>query len=104
MDTSKSVVKLANEEDDWEHGGDGDEIVQSLEIGDNFVVNATLGNEEDCEFYVACYEKLLFEVDVDGLTDDWGNTFEPWLIVVGGHYYQRWGRGNQRDVCLMLTF
>jgi len=59
-------------------------------------VNVALGNE-DCEFYVDCCEKLLFEVNVNGLTDDWGNTYELGSIVVGGHYYQRWGQGNRRD-------
>ncbi len=73
----QSVVKVTNEEDDWEHGGNGDEIIQSLKIGDNFVVNVALGNEEDREFYVACCEKTLFEVNVDCLTNDLGNMFEP---------------------------
>jgi len=101
----QSVVEATNEEDDWEHGGNGDEIVQSLKIEDNFVVNTTLGNEEDHhKSYVACCEKPLFEVNVDGLTDDWGNMFEPRSIVVRGRHYQRWGQGNEGDVCLMLAF
>jgi hypothetical protein len=46
---------------------------------------------------VACCEKPLFEVGVDGLNDDWGKFFEPWLVVIGGHYYQRWGPSNRGD-------
>ncbi len=38
-------------------------------------MNVALGNEGGCEFYVTCYEKPLFEVSVDGLSDDWGNNF-----------------------------
>ncbi len=93
----QSVVEGVNKEDDWEHGGNGDEIVQSFDIGNNFVVNVALGNEEDYEFYVVCCEKPLFEVNVDGLISDWGNTFELGSIVVGGYYYQRRGQGNQGD-------
>jgi hypothetical protein len=48
----QSLVELANDEDEWEHGSNGEDIMQSLEIGNNFVVNATPSNEEDCEFYV----------------------------------------------------
>jgi hypothetical protein len=32
----QSVVEGVNEEDDWEHGGNGDEIVQPLDIGKFF--------------------------------------------------------------------
>jgi hypothetical protein len=49
----QSLAEATNDEDGWEHGGNGKNIVQSLEIGDNFVVNATPSNEEGCEFYVA---------------------------------------------------
>ncbi len=69
----------------------------NIKDGDDFVMNATLGNEEGCEFYVVCCEKPLFEVDVDGLSDDQGNNFELGSVVIGGHYYQRWGLRNQGD-------
>lgn len=91
----QSFVEIANDEDEWEHGGNGEDILQSLEIGDNFVVDATLGNEEDCEFYVTYCKKLIFEVSADGLNNDWGNSFELGYIVIGGRYYQRWDYEQQ---------
>ncbi len=87
----QSFTKVANDEVEWEHGGNKEYIVQLVEIGDNFVIKATLGNEEDYEFYVACCKKPIFEVNVDGLSDDWGNSFEPRSIVIGSCHYQRWG-------------
>jgi hypothetical protein len=72
-----NVVEGVNEKNDWEHGGNGEEIVQSLKIGDNFSMNATPGNEVNCQFYIVSCEKSFFEVDVEGLSDNSGNTFEP---------------------------
>jgi hypothetical protein len=99
----QSFVEITNDEDEWEHGGNGEDIVQSLEIGDNFVVDATLGNEEDCEFYVTYYEKLIFEVSADGLNNDWGNSFELGYIVIGGCYYQRWDYEQQNGTMYFVN-
>ncbi len=63
-------VAEGNEENDGEHGGNWKEIVQSLEIGDNFAMNATPSNEENCQFYITCYEEPFFEVDENSLSDD----------------------------------
>jgi hypothetical protein len=48
----------ANNEDNWDHGSDGLDIVQMLEIGDNFTINVAFGNEENYELYVACCVKI----------------------------------------------
>jgi hypothetical protein len=87
----QNVAKGANDQDDWEHGRFGEQIVQSLDIGDNFTMNATPNNEEHCEFYVVCCERPLIEVGANGLRDDWGNSFKPKVVVVGVRYYQRLG-------------
>jgi hypothetical protein len=88
----QSLIKASNDEDEWEHGGNEEDIVHLVEIGDNFVINTTLGNEEACEFYVACCKKPIFELGANGLSDDWGNLFELGFVVIGGCHYQRWGR------------
>jgi len=85
------LVEAPNYEDEWEYGGNGKDIIQSVEIGNNFAINATLGNEKDYEFYVTCCEKPIFEVGANGLSNDWGNSFESRFVVIGGCHYQRWG-------------
>jgi hypothetical protein len=45
----QNVVEGVNEENDWEHGGNEKEIVQSLKIGNNFAINTTPSNEESAE-------------------------------------------------------
>jgi hypothetical protein len=35
-----------------EYGGDGDELADVLEIGENFVVRAEVGNEENVTYYI----------------------------------------------------
>jgi len=37
---------------------------------DNFVINAHLGNEEGCDFYVECYGKPIFKVGAARLIND----------------------------------
>ncbi len=65
------IVEEVNDEGDWEHRGNGGEIVLLLEIKDNFSMNVVLSNEKGCEFYVACCKKPIFvDVGVASLYDD----------------------------------
>jgi hypothetical protein len=65
------IVEEVNDEGDWEHRGNGGEIVLLLEIKDIFSMNVVLSNEKGCEFYVACCKKPIFvDVGVASLNDD----------------------------------
>ncbi len=84
----KVIIEEANDEGDWECRGNGGEIVILLEIEEFFSMNVVLSNEKGCEFYVACSKKPIFvDVGVASFNDDWGNTFEPRIVVIGKHYY-----------------
>jgi hypothetical protein len=41
-----------SDEEEWEFGGDGEELLDPLNIGDNFVVLAEEDNAEEVEFYI----------------------------------------------------
>jgi hypothetical protein len=47
---------------DWQHGVNGNELVASLKIGDNFVVNVEEGNNEGQEFWIICCIKPLHTI------------------------------------------
>jgi hypothetical protein len=36
---------------DWEYGLDGDELAMTLDVGDNFVVNIEISNNEMVDFW-----------------------------------------------------
>lgn len=71
-------------------GSNGDDLVATLETGDNFVVNAAADNEEGVNFYVICCICGLHVVK-EAFTDAWGTSFEAGDMVVLGKYYRKWG-------------
>jgi hypothetical protein len=69
---------------------DGDELVISLEVGNNFVVNAKEGNSEGQEFLVVCCTKPLHKL-TSPLKCKWGTEYDVGDKVVAGKYYKKMG-------------
>ena len=41
-----------NDQEDWAFSGDGEEISNLINVGDNFVVSIETNNEEGVDFYI----------------------------------------------------
>jgi hypothetical protein len=54
-----------------EYGGDGDELADVLEIGENFAVPAEVGNKENVTYYILQCQKRKFLV-CDRFKCPWG--------------------------------
>lgn len=52
-------------------GTKGDDLASTLEVGDNFVVNAKFGNVEGVDFYVICCSKTLHTIN-ENFKFKWG--------------------------------
>jgi hypothetical protein len=74
----------------WDYDVDGDVIVVTLDIGDNFVINAEAGNSKNADIWLICYTKPFHQVRRT-FTNKWGTSFIVGDVVVAGLYYQRWG-------------
>jgi hypothetical protein len=46
----------------WDYDVDGDVLVATLDFGDNFAVNAEVGNSEDVDFWLVCCMKPLHHI------------------------------------------
>lgn len=76
-------------DEDQEYGVDGTELAMTLDMGDNFVVNAEVGNNENADYQIICCTKHLHKVR-KAFKCQWGIEFEG-DDVVTGKYYQKWG-------------
>ncbi len=83
----------------WDFGNDGENIAATLDIGDNFVVNVKIGNEEGVNFYGIRCTKPLHQVSKQ-FTDMWGNTFELGGMIIARTCYQKWGTCESSYVLL----
>lgn len=75
----------------FEYGGDGDELADVLEIGDNFAIPAEAENNENVLFYILYCQKRKFLVR-ERFKCPWGGWIEAGEYVVVGTYYQKWGQ------------
>lgn len=82
-----------------EYGGDGDELADILEIGDNFAVPAEAGNDENVTFYILQCQKPKFLVR-ERFKCPWGGWIDEGEYVVAGTYYQKWGLSSDSFVYL----
>lgn len=87
------------DEEDWAFGGDGEELSDLLNLGDNFVVPAEEDNAEEVEFHVLACQTRKFRV-TESFKCVWGCEFEVGDLAVGGTYYQKWGSSNKSYVYL----
>ncbi len=71
----------------------GDELAAVLEVGDNFIINAEEGNDEDVSFWLIMCTKPLHKVKAPFI-DNWENSYEEGDDVVKGLYYQKWGNSD----------
>jgi hypothetical protein len=67
----------------------GEQLAATLDIGDNFAVNASKGNDEGVDFWIIICTKALHTVK-DSFTDKWGTAFDVDDEVVAGVYYQKY--------------
>jgi hypothetical protein len=84
---------------EWRHGVDGDELAASLEIGDNFVVNAEKGNKKGQEIWIVCCTKPLHKLN-GPLNYKWGMNYNEGDEVVVRKCYEKWGNSDSRYVLL----
>jgi hypothetical protein len=85
--------------EEWEFGGDGEELSDLLNIGDNFVVPAEGDNSEGVDFYILQCQRPKFKVR-ESFSCVWGCDFEAGDLAIGGTYYQKWGSSNKSYVYL----
>jgi hypothetical protein len=78
---------------------DGDELVTSLEVGNNFVVNAKEGNNEGQELWVVCCSKPLHRL-TNPLKCKWGMEYDVGDKFITWKYYKKWRNFNSFDVLL----
>lgn len=64
-------------------------LAATLDIADNFVVNAAQGNDEGVDFWVVICTKPLHTLK-EAFTDKWGTSFDEGDEVVAGKYYQKY--------------
>ncbi len=83
---------------DWEYGIDGDELAMTLNVGDNFVVNAQVDNDENADFWIICCTKHLHKVKKAFKCEC--IEFEKGDDVAAGKYYQKWGNSYSSYVLL----
>jgi len=79
-----------------------------LEVGDNFIINAKEGNDEDASFWLIMCIKPLHKVKALFI-DNWGNSYEEGDDVVKGLYYQKWGNSDNsyfffKDSCKVYVY
>ncbi len=77
----------------WEFGGDGEDLSNLLQVGDNFVVPVVEGNDERVDFYVLQCQRTKFMV-CESFQCFWGFHFDVGDYVVARTYYQKWGKGS----------
>jgi len=83
----------------WNYSVDRNALTTTLEIGDNFAVNAQIGNLEGVDFWVVCCIKPMHTIRKEFI-DKWGTSFAIGDDVVAGLCYQRWGSNDRRFVLL----
>jgi hypothetical protein len=71
----------------------------TLDVGDNFVVNAKIGNSKGMNFWTIYCSRPLHCVQKT-FKDKWGTYFELGDYVVVGLHYQRWGTNEHSYVLL----
>jgi hypothetical protein len=76
-----------------------DELGATLEVGDNFIVNAKEGNDEGASFWLILCIEPLHKVKAPFI-DNWGSSYEEGDDVVEGLYYQKWGINDNFYVLL----
>jgi hypothetical protein len=86
-DTSyvRDLMMHHGDEEEWEFGGDGEELSDLLNIGDNFVVPAEEDNVEGVEFYILQCQIPKFKV-TKSCRCVWGCEFVAGDLAVGGTY------------------
>ena len=93
-------LMMAPESNVWACDASGETILAStLDIGDNFAVNAAEGNSEGADFWVINCTKTMHAVKY-AFTCKWGTSFEVGDEIVAGFYYQRWGTSETSYVLL----
>jgi len=50
----------------WDYSVDGNALTTTLEIGDNFAMNAEIGNLEGVDFWVVCCTKSMHIIRKEG--------------------------------------
>lgn len=98
-DYVRDVMMDNVDQDDWAFGGDGEEMSDLINVGDNFVVPAEAENEEGVEFYILQCQIPKFRV-VQPFQCVWGCEFDAGDYVIGGTYYQKWGISSKSFVYL----
>jgi hypothetical protein len=95
-----STIQFNTYENEWDQLGEcGKYLANCLEVGDNFVVNAEEGNEEDVNFYIVLCTQPTHIVAKD-YTNPWKTKFKEGDVVVAETYYQKWGSGINNYVFL----
>jgi len=84
---------------DLQHGIDGCDLATTLEIRDNFAINAKEGNIEGQDFWLIFCTKSLHTIKKP-FKCKWGIKFEEGDEVVAGKYYQKWGDFDSSYVLL----
>jgi len=75
----------------WDYSVDGNALTTTLEIGDNFAVNAEIRNLEGVDFWVVCCIKPMHTIRKEFI-DKWGTSFAIGDNVVIGLYYATCGQ------------
>jgi hypothetical protein len=86
----------------WDYSVDGNPLTTTLEIGDNFVMNAEIGNLEGVDLWVFCCTKPMHIIRKE-FTYKWGTSFAIGDDDVARLYYQRWG-SNDRSFVLLKDY
>jgi hypothetical protein len=87
------------DDEEWEFGRNGEEVLDLLNIGDNFVVPIERDNSEGVDFYILQCQRPKFKVR-ESFTCVWGCEFEAGDLAIGGAYYQKWDSSNKSYVYL----
>ncbi len=69
---------------------DGNELATSLEVGNNFAINAEEGNSEGQELWVVCCTKPLHML-TSPLKCNWGMKYNVGDKIVAWKHYKRMG-------------
>jgi hypothetical protein len=93
------MIQELERDDDSQYGGDVDDMIDILEIGDHFAVLAEDNNDEGVPYYILQCQRTKFVAGED-FECVWGNRFEVGDHVVEGIYFQNWGAGSQNYVYL----
>jgi hypothetical protein len=78
---------------------DAELLAATVDIGDNFALNAAKGNSEGCDYWIINCTKALHSVKV-AFQCKWGEEFEVGDEALAGIYYQRWGNADSSYVLL----